>query len=166
MGSQRVRHDWACMYPKPQSLYIYLCLSVCLSIYLSIGPAFQVYCLYSDSFTRKDIMLSHFSCVWLFVTPYNVAHQVLLSMGFSRQESCSGLPFSSLGISPTQGSNPHLLYLLHWQPHSLPLVPSGKNIIGLMVFCRCFEILNNFWMRKPAISIFHWTSQVMQVVLP
>ena len=30
------------------------------------------------------------------------------------------------GIFPTQGSNPHLLYLLHWQVGSLPLVPSGK----------------------------------------
>ena len=25
------------------------------------------------------------------------------------------------GIFPTQGSNPHLLWLLHWQPDSLPL---------------------------------------------
>ena len=30
------------------------------------------------------------------------------------------------GIFPTQGSNPCLLHLLHWQPGSLPLVPSGK----------------------------------------
>ena len=31
-------------------------------------------------------MLSHFSCVWLFVSLWTVAHQVSLSMGFSRQE--------------------------------------------------------------------------------
>ena len=30
------------------------------------------------------------------------------------------------GIFPTQGSNPRLLWLLHWQEGSLPLVPSGK----------------------------------------
>ena len=35
------------------------------------------------------------SCVWLFVTPWTVAHQAPLSMGFSRQESWSGLPFPS-----------------------------------------------------------------------
>ena len=29
-------------------------------------------------------------------------------------------------ISPTQGSNPHLLCLLHWQVASLPLAPPGK----------------------------------------
>ena len=30
--------------------------------------------------------LNHFSHVWLFVTPWTVAHQAPLSMGFSRQE--------------------------------------------------------------------------------
>ena len=33
------------------------------------------------------------SWVWLFTTPWTVAHQVLLSMGFPRQEYLSGLPF-------------------------------------------------------------------------
>ena len=36
-------------------------------------------------------------------------------MGFSRQEYRSGLPIPSPGIFLTQGSNPHLLYLLRWQ---------------------------------------------------
>ena len=30
-------------------------------------------------------------------------------------------------IFPTQGLNPHLLLLLHWQACSLPLVPPGKS---------------------------------------
>ena len=47
-----------------------------------------------------------FSHVQLFVT---VAHQALVSMGFSRQEYWSGLPFPSPEIFPTQGWNPHLL---------------------------------------------------------
>ena len=33
---------------------------------------------------------------------------------------------SSRGIFLTQGSNPCLLHLLHWQPGSLPLAPPGK----------------------------------------
>ena len=37
------------------------------------------------------------SRVWLFVTPWTAAHQVLLSTGFSRQEYWSGLPFPSAG---------------------------------------------------------------------
>ena len=44
------------------------------------------------------------SRVWLFVTPWTVAHQALLPMGFSRQEYWSGLPFPTPGvIFPTQG---------------------------------------------------------------
>ena len=35
------------------------------------------------------------SCVWLLVTPWTVAHQAPLSMGFSRQEYWSGLPLPS-----------------------------------------------------------------------
>ena len=38
--------------------------------------------------------LSH---VWLFATLWTVAHQAALSMGFSRQEYWSGLPFPSPG---------------------------------------------------------------------
>ena len=38
-----------------------------------------------------------------------------LSMGFPRQEYWSGLPFLLQGIFPIQGSNLHLLHLLHWQ---------------------------------------------------
>ena len=37
-------------------------------------------------------MLSHFSCVQLFVTLWIVAHQALLSMGFSRQDYWNALP--------------------------------------------------------------------------
>ena len=40
------------------------------------------------------------SCVWLFATLWTVAHQAPLSMGFSRQEYWSGLPFPSPGIEP------------------------------------------------------------------
>ena len=38
-----------------------------------------------------------FSHVWFFVILWSVAHQVPLSMGFSRQESSSGLPFPNPG---------------------------------------------------------------------
>ena len=57
----------------------------------------------------------------LTVIPWTVAHQASLSMGYSRQEYWSGLPFPLLGIFLTQGSNPNLLRLLHEQADSLPL---------------------------------------------
>ena len=43
------------------------------------------------------------SSVWLFATPWTVACQVPLSMGFSRQEYLSGLPFPSIGDLPDPG---------------------------------------------------------------
>ena len=45
--------------------------------------------------TGNACMLSRFSRVRLFVIPWTVAHQAPLSMGFSRQEHWSGLPFPS-----------------------------------------------------------------------
>ena len=48
-------------------------------------------------------VLSHFSRVWLFATPWTAAHQVPLSMGFSRQEYWSGLPRSPPGDLPNPG---------------------------------------------------------------
>ena len=59
-----------------------------------------------------------------FTARWTVARQAPLSMGFPRQEYRSGLPFPSLGIFPTQGSNS---YLLHWQADSLPLSYLGNR---------------------------------------
>ena len=39
------------------------------------------------------LLLSRFSCVWLCSTPETAAHQAPPSLGFSRQEYWSGLPF-------------------------------------------------------------------------
>ena len=41
------------------------------------------------------LLLSLFSCVRLCATPWMAAHQAPLSLGFSRQEHWSGLPFPS-----------------------------------------------------------------------
>ena len=43
----------------------------------------------------KYMLLSRFSRVRLCATPETAAHQAPLSMGFSRQEHWSGLPFPS-----------------------------------------------------------------------
>ena len=47
--------------------------------------------------------LSH---VQLFATPWTIAHQAPLSMGFSRQEYWSGLPCSPPGDLPNPGIKP------------------------------------------------------------
>ena len=66
--------------------------------------------------------LSH---VWLFATPWTVAYQDPQSMGFSRQECWSGLPFPSARDLPDPGIEPGLLhcrqmlYHLHYQGNPL-----------------------------------------------
>ena len=66
-----------------------------------------------------------------FETPWTVAHQAPLSMGFCRQEYWSGLSFPpSKGSS--QGLNPCLLCLLHWQVNSFILCHLGSPRIGIL----------------------------------
>ena len=52
------------------------------------------------------VLLSCFSHVHLCATSWTVAHQAFLSMGFSRQEYWSGLPFLSPGDLPDPGIEP------------------------------------------------------------
>ena len=56
--------------------------------------------------------------------PMDYSCQIPQSMGFPRQEYLNGCHFLLQGIFPTQGSNPSLLHLLHWQTDSLPTAPS------------------------------------------
>ena len=72
--------------------------------------------------------------------PWTAAHQAPLSLGFSRQEHWSGLPFPFPGIFPTQGSNPHLLCLLHWQAVFATGSP-GKPWALLLSLC-------TYWMNE------------------
>ena len=60
--------------------------------------------IYFSSLDAIYMLLSCFSHVWQFATPWTVAYQAPLSMGFSRQEYWSGLPFPS-----------PLLYTNQWQ---------------------------------------------------
>ena len=63
------------------------------------------------------------SCVRLFATPWTVAHQGPPSMGFSRQEYWSGLPFPPSGGLPDPEIEPRSPAL---QADSLPSEPPGK----------------------------------------
>ena len=69
--------------------------------------------------------LSHFP---LFVTLWTVAHQVPLSMGFSRQESWSELPCPPPGDLPDSGTEPLFLMPPILVGGLLPLVPPGKSL--------------------------------------
>ena len=56
-------------------------------------------------------MVQSLSRVQLFVTPWTVARQAALSVGFPRQDYWSGLPFPSPGDLPDLGIEPTSLVL-------------------------------------------------------
>ena len=70
-------------------------------------------------------MLRGFSRVQLFATPWTVACQAPLSMGFSRQEYWSRLPFPPPGYLPYPGIKPGSPAL---QADSLPFESPGKPL--------------------------------------
>ena len=67
--------------------------------------------------------MSKVSHVRLFATPWTAAYQASLSMGFSRQEYWSGLPFPSPGDLPNPGIEPRSPTL---QADALTSEPPGK----------------------------------------
>ena len=59
-----------------------------------------------ETWTIEKAEVKLLNCVQLFATPWTVAHQAPPSMGFSRQEYWSGLPFPSPGDLPDPGIEP------------------------------------------------------------
>ena len=76
-------------------------------------------------------MLSGFSHFWYFATPWTLAHEAALSMGFSRQEYWSGLPFPSPGDLPNPGIESMSPVSPALQADSFNAEPSGKHWISL-----------------------------------
>ena len=71
-------------------------------------------------------MLSHFSHARPFETPWTVAQQAPLSIGFSRQEYWSGLPCPPSGDLQTRNLTCVSYVYMYRQAGSLPLVPPGN----------------------------------------
>ena len=82
-------------------------------------------------------MLSWFSRVQLFMTLQTIVYQAPLSMGFSRQESWSGLPYpspgdlSDPGIEPVSLTSPALAGRFFTTSGKVsPWGPSNTTILG------------------------------------
>ena len=76
------------------------------------------------TFFTSLVKVKSLSRVRLFVTPWTVAHQAPPSMGISRQEYWSGLPFPSPGDLPNAGIKPGSPAL---QADALTSEPPGKD---------------------------------------
>ena len=91
-----------------------------------------------------------------FVTPWTVAHQAPLFMGFSRQEYWSGLPCPPPRDLPDPRSNLYSLCFHHWQAGSLPQMPRGKP----NHFVSSVQLLSRVW-----LFVTPWTA-LRQASLP
>ena len=75
------------------------------------------------------------SCVQLFANPWTVAHQAPLSMGFSRQECWSGLPFPSPALVTRMGLNiehDSLFSSIFFTIFTIPTTHWGKAVLNLL----------------------------------
>ena len=75
---------------------------------------------------RLWLKVKSLSRVQLFATPWTVAYQAPPSMGFSRQECWSGLPFPSPGDLPDPGIKPESPTL---EADALPSESPGKYVL-------------------------------------
>ena len=105
-----------------------------LSAVLILSPAWSPACIFKNKYLLTYLaacLLSCFNCVRLFVTLWTVALQAPLSMGFSRQEDWSGLPWPPPGGLPDPGVKPKSLASRELAG-SLPLAPPGKPLTGCL----------------------------------
>ena len=97
-------------------------MSNLINLYIKKG-GFYCTCMHAQSVTFDS------------ATPWTVAHQAPLSMGFSRQEYWSGLPFPSPGDLPDPGIEPRSPALqADALPSEPPVIPSNKHWVS-----RCLE---------------------------
>ena len=97
------------------------------------------------------LLLSHFSRVQLCVTPSTAAHQAPLSLGFSRQEHWTGLPFHSPMHESEKWKWSHSVMSDSQWPHGLqptrllhPWDSAGKSTgVGCHCLLHTHSILTN-----------------------
>ena len=94
--------------------------------------------------------LSH---VRFFATPWTVAYQAPLSLGFSRQEYWSRLPFPSPGDLPNPGIEPRSPAL---QADTLPSEPLGKLSVQFSLVAQsCSTLCNPMNCSMPGLPVYH-----------
>jgi len=124
VGSHRIRLMCPENKPRPrQSLvtlyrgfHLFLCEGMLMLLTSLFSAVYEMWCTYACVLSR----------VLLFSTPWTVACQAPLSIGFSRQEYWSGLPFPPPADLPDQGIKPMSPVSPALAVGSLPLAQPGK----------------------------------------
>ena len=121
VGSHRVGHDWSDL------------------VAVAEGKTLSKICGVRECQQMSSAVLSH-----SVLSNSSAALQAPLSMGFSRQEYWSGLPFPTPGDLPDSGTEPESFVLPALQADSFPLVPHGKPV-GILIH-------NYSFLRKGVLS--------------
>ena len=118
-------------------------LSFFIITFIPITEFIQIFSFVSLEKEAQIIVFRHFlyivvvvqslSCVQLFSTPWTVAHQAPLFMGFPRQEYWSGLPLSSPVSFPDSGIEPESSTLAG---RFFTTEPPGKVFVS--IYCNKF----------------------------
>ena len=138
----------------------------CLSLNKSLISLNQTYCctilqyvqISNHYFVCLTLLLSRFSHVQLYATPIDGSHQALPSLGFSRQEYQSGLPFpspmheSEVTQSCPTPSKPHGLQPIRpLRPWDFPGKSTGVGCHSPKL--RCSGMFYEKLMRNPEIYL-------------
>ena len=122
------------------------------------------------------LLLSHFSHVRLCVTPETAAHQAPPSLGFSRQEHWSGLPFPSPMHESEKGKEVAQSCLTLSDP--MDCSSPGSSIHGIfqarvlewgaIAFSDCYcNVKENIWIPKnsaPKRYLWQWVMCILSLV--
>ena len=134
---------------------------VCLCFYITFTQCVcswvQIFSMYKDAVTLDHacMCVQLLSCVQLFVTPWIAACQAPLSMEFSSQEYCSGLPFPSPGDLPDPG--------IKSSPLASPALAGGlfTTSITWETLWKCWS-LNCVWLFVTPWTVTHQTPLSME----
>ena len=136
---QRAVHNWVRKHSTAQALGKTLCVCVCVCVCVRVRARVRT-----------------LSPVRLFPTPWTIACQAPLSMGFSRQEYWSGLPFPTSGDLPHPGIEPASLASPPLAGGFFSIVPQGKPKLGKIRSDQsCPTLCNRMNHSTPGLPVHH-----------
>ena len=107
MELQRVRHDWVTElnWIRNESWILFNAFSAqteIIEVFSLLNFSSRTLHKFIRIPSQVKVKVKSLSCVWLFAIPWTVAYHAPPSMGFSRQEYWSGLPFISFSRGSSQ----------------------------------------------------------------
>ena len=142
---------------------------VCCAVILSQCVGAYKCRMYTSWLLHSSQGLCECTCVCSFASDALQPHglsptRLLCPWNFPGKNIGASCHFLLLGIFPTQGSNPGLLHLLHWQMDSLPLAPYGKPPVYLYIVSLSghlgiyrYVCLYIWFIHNNLLSAKHWT---------